>query len=101
MVSFFIESLDIESFFMASSLLILSWAKAAGASARLSERAAAEIPSATRVRMVMMGHPFESWFLEATGAALCPTGGPAQLLQLTSKKFRGSGVLQPFRGSTR
>jgi hypothetical protein len=43
MVSFFI---------MPSSFFIASWAKAAGASARLSESAAAEIPSAIRVLMV-------------------------------------------------
>src|SRR5262249_54542619 len=58
MVSFFIESLDIVSFFMPSSLPILSWAKAAGASARLSERTAAEIPSERRE---VMGLPFEGW----------------------------------------
>src|SRR5450755_231664 len=93
MLSFFMLSLDMLSFFMESSLPILSWAKAAGASARLSERAAAEIPSATRVRMVMVGDPFENWFLKATGAALCPTRGCDRLLQLTSKNFRTTGVL--------
>jgi len=50
------------SFFMPSSLPILSWAKAAGASARLSETAAAEIPSAMRVLRVIVGHPFENRF---------------------------------------
>src|ERR1700738_3542728 len=57
--SFFMPSFDIVSFFIPSSLPILSWAKAAGASARLSETAATETPSAKRVRMVMVGDPFE------------------------------------------
>src|ERR1700761_5071430 len=54
-VSFFIiPSFDMVSFFiMPSSLPILSWAKAAGASARLSERAAAEMPNTMRVLMVI------------------------------------------------
>ena len=44
------------------SSCMASWAKAAGASTRLSERAAADIPSATRVLMVISGHPFENGF---------------------------------------
>src|SRR5579871_1240655 len=68
--SFFMASLDIASFFMPSSLDMLSFfimpssffiascAKAAGASARLSENAAAETPSAIRVLMVIDGIPF-------------------------------------------
>src|ERR1700759_2774821 len=46
--SFFMLSLDIVSFFMPSSLPILSWAKAAGGSARLRERTAAASPSERR-----------------------------------------------------
>src|SRR5258708_11199544 len=57
MESFFMVSLDMLSFFMPSSLPILSCAKAAGANAKLSERAAAEIPSAMRVPIVMICNP--------------------------------------------
>jgi hypothetical protein len=53
MVSFFIEYFDMVSYFMQSSLPNLSWAKAAGASVRLSERTAAEKPTAMRVVMVI------------------------------------------------
>src|SRR5258708_10749409 len=86
MESLDIESLDMLSFFMPSSLPILSWAKATGASARLSESAAAEIPSAVRVRMVMMGHPFENRFLEATDAALILDAPTAPIVTVDIRK---------------
>src|SRR5258708_16509803 len=86
MSSVFMACLDMVSFFMASSLPILSWAKAAGASARLSESAAAEIPSATRVRMVIMGHPFENRFLEATDAALILDAPTAPIVTVDIRK---------------
>jgi hypothetical protein len=49
------------SFFMPSSLPILSWAKAAGACANVRASAAADIRSAIRV-MEVMGRSFESGF---------------------------------------
>ena len=83
MVSFFImPSLDIVSFFiMPSSLPILSWAKAAGDSARPSERAAAETPSAMRVRMVMDHLPFEVMFVSDIRRYSISTDGPRALLR--------------------
>src|SRR6516164_5367786 len=62
MESLDMESLDIESFFMSS-------AAKAGASARLSETAAAEIPSAIRVLMVIGRSSFSNPVLIATHAA--------------------------------
>src|ERR1700726_5024334 len=98
MVSFFIVSLDIVSFFMPSSLPILSWAKAAGASARLSETAAADIPSAMRVLMVMGGHPLKS--LKATDAAVLTTERRWGLLPAFDF-FRVDGHLTYSEGSIR
>src|SRR4051794_29696653 len=53
MLSFVIAPLDMDSFFIPSSLPILSMAKAAGTRARLSDRAAADTPSAMRVVIVI------------------------------------------------
>src|SRR6266436_2254949 len=94
--SFFMASLDIESFFMPSSLPILSWAKAAGASARLSERTAAEKPSAMRVRMVMGLSSFEP-VSKATDAAMFTTVPRPRLLPVVSKSFR-EGLFQSISG---
>src|SRR6516165_7305441 len=66
--SFFMMSFDMESFFMPSSFFMSSAAKA-GASARLSETAAAEIPSAIRVLMVIGRSSFSNPVLIATHAA--------------------------------
>src|SRR5215468_3817576 len=97
MESLDIESLDIVSFFMLS-LLILSWAKAAGAKARPSERAAAEIPSATRVRMVMICHPFEDWFYKRLLPPQPSTGALPPLLPLKPKNLPSTGFCHLCRG---
>src|SRR6267154_6815545 len=86
MVSFFMPSFDMVSFFMPSSLPILSWAKATGASARLSDRVAAELPSAIRELMVIGGDPFE--LLKATDAARFRDGPSDRFVTPGLKIFR-------------
>src|SRR5262249_46377314 len=95
MVSFFILSFDIVSFFMPSSLPILSWAKAAGASARLSERAAAASPSERRE---VMGLSL-SWLTDKAARAplLVDPVAPA-LVTRRPKFFARFGFLPPSAG---
>src|ERR1700719_2301548 len=92
-VSFFMLSLDIVSFFIASSLPILSWAKAAGAAARLSEIAAAEIPSAIRVRIDMRYDPFENWLCKRLMPPPFSTWVRSSLLRRGLKNFCADGFL--------
>jgi hypothetical protein len=50
--------------------------------------------------MVMMGRSFESWFLQATDAALVSDAEVGPVVTVGIKKFHAAGVLQAFRGST-
>jgi hypothetical protein len=95
MVSFFMSSLDIVFFFVVVLLMLSpdivsffmsSIAKAAGASPRLTESAAAEMAKTMRVRIVM-GHPSGSWFA-ATDAAFLLDASAERLLRKTSENFR-------------
>src|ERR1700751_4294607 len=95
MVSFFMLSLDIVSFFMPSSLPILSWAKAAGASARLSERAAAESPSERREVIWVILRELVG---QAARAALLIDAAAAAFVTRRLKFFRVSGFLPPSAG---
>jgi hypothetical protein len=48
--------------------------------------------------MVMMGHPFESWFLEATYAALIPDAAAAPIVTSDIKNFSQDGRLVAASG---
>src|SRR4051794_37566014 len=96
-VSFFMPSLDIVSFFMPS--LDMSSAKAAGASARLNDRAAAEIPSARRVRIVMVCIPFEKCLLERRVPHWVSTLAELSLLLWRDIFFLSRGFQCLLRGS--
>jgi len=48
----------------------------------------------------MMGRSFESWFLQATDAALVSDASARPIVTVGIKKIRAAGVLQAFRGST-
>jgi hypothetical protein len=60
--------------------------------------AAEEIPRKTRVRMVMMDHPFESWGLKATGAASTFDECIALVVTKTDKIFRATDFCHDRRG---
>jgi hypothetical protein len=48
--------------------------------------------------MVMMGHPFESWFLEATDAALKSDAPAGLIVTVDLKKFSRDGRVAAFLG---
>jgi hypothetical protein len=50
--------------------------------------------------MVMMGRSFESWFLQATDAALVSDADVSPIVTVGIKKISRGGLLQAFRGST-
>src|ERR1700719_666122 len=80
-------------FFFMSSFFILSWAKAAGAAARLNEIAAAEIPSAIRVRIDMRYDPFENWLCKRLMPPPFSTWVRSSLLRRGLKNFCADGFL--------